>query len=72
MPSKAGFPSMAPLGGHQWSQSHSNLVRRQRQVRPAVASKPDRTDILLTLGLVAITVGLIALRAAIWLPPLAI
>ena len=71
MPSKASFTYMAPVGGHQYSQPRSNLVRAQRQVQLAVI-KPAGADVLLTLGLIAIAVGLIALRTVIWLPPLAI
>jgi hypothetical protein len=62
-------PRIAPLGGAFAYRPDSTYLRRQRKGRNR-AAKTGALQILFTLGLaIAIVIGLIALRAAIWLPP---
>jgi hypothetical protein len=69
MSSKASFAHVMPLRAGETPVSRSVLIRGRRTRRTAESS--TISDTLLALGLlIMITIGLVALRAALWVPPL--
>jgi hypothetical protein len=69
MSSKASFAHVMPLRAGEAHVSRSVLIRGSRTRQTAESS--TIADTLLALGLlIMITIGSIALRAAIWVPPL--